>query len=182
MNKKIILGVLSFFLAFSMSAQSIKSDIKKIKKSYKEIVKNKDSYINKSTDLMGGSSEGGHAIAYFEDNNIRLIDVTWYGEMGKTARSYYYKNEKLFFIFEEIYTYNAPIYYDKEAAKEDNSVAFFDDKKTTRLENRYYYKNNELIRVLDHTKKEQNLSLIETKENGNRLLKEAFDLKIDFVD
>jgi hypothetical protein len=100
--------------------------------------------------------------------------------MGKTTRSYYYKNEKVFFIFEEIYTYNAPIYYDKETAKEDTNIEFFDDKKTTRLENRYYYKNNELIRILDHAKKQQNLSLKDTKENGARLLKEASYLKNKF--
>jgi hypothetical protein len=180
MIKKLILVIVCVLFSHSSFSQSTKSDIKEIRKNYKEVVKNKNSFFKKSQDLMGGSSEGGQAVAYFEEDIIRLIAISWYGEMGKTTRSYYYKNEKLFFIFEEIYTYNAPIYYDKETAKEDNSVEFFDDKKTTRLENRYYYKNNELIRVLDHAKKQQNLSLKDTKENGVRLLKEATDLKNKF--
>jgi len=181
MIKKLILVIVCVLFSLSSFSQSIKPNIKEIKKNYKEVVKNKNSYFKKSQDLTGGSSEGGQVIAYFEDNNIRLIDVSWFGEMGKTTRSYYYKNEQLFFIFEQIYTYNAPIYYDKETAKEDNSVEFFDNKKTTRLENRYYYKNNELIRVLDHAKKQQNLNLKDTKENGDRLLKEASDLKNLFL-
>ena len=180
MFKKIIFIILCVLFSFSSFSQHTKSDIKEIRKNYKEVVKNKESYVKKYQDLMGGSSEGGQAVAYLEDDNIRLIAVSWLGEMGKTTRSYYYKNEQLFFIFEQIYTYNAPIYYDKETAKEYTNIEFFDDKKTTRLENRYYYKNNELIRVLDHAKKQQNLSLKETKENGERLLKEATDLKNKF--
>ncbi len=168
---KIIIGFLSFFLAFSMSSQSLKSDIKEIRKSYKEIVKNKDYYIKKSTDLMGGSSEGGHAIAYFNNETIILTEVTWYGEMGKTARSYYYNDRGLFFVYEQVFTYNAPMYSD-----------FFNNKETSYIENRYYYKNNELIRILDPTKKELDITLKEIKENGSRLLKEALDLKNEFVD
>ena len=181
MIKKLILVIVCVLFSHSSFSQSTKSNIKEIRKNYKEVIKNKNSYFKRSQDLAGGSSEGGQAIAYFDGDIIRLIAASWFGEMGKTTRSYYYKNEQLFFIFEQIYTYNAPIYYDKETAKEYTNIEFFDDKKTSRLEYRYYYKNNKLIRVLDHTKKQQNLSLKDTKENGDRLLKEASDLKNLFL-
>jgi hypothetical protein len=82
----------------------IRKEYKSIRDDYKEYKKIKKDFHEKST-------EGVIATAYQSKwtNTIQLIEVTYFGEIGKVSYEIYYQDEKAFFIFEKNYSYNAPI-------------------------------------------------------------------------
>jgi hypothetical protein len=123
------------------------------KDKYNNIRANLDNYDLKSIDIIGESTEGGQGLAYYSDNNIKLIEITWYGETGKRKIEYYFDNKQLFFAFDSRYQYNRPIYWNEKLAKENNDKEVFDSKKTTVKEDRYYFLNDKLIRWINSDKK-----------------------------
>ena len=129
------------------------ADIANIRQTYEQTYNNLCKF--KATEFESGenSSEGVEAKAFRDkDGHIKLIKTIIYGEMGKNTREYYYANNQLIFVLDTTQTYNAPMYLDNVQAKAAG-VEPFDPTKTTSTENRYYFKNNQLIRWLDNHKK-----------------------------
>lgn len=109
--------------------------ITEIRRLYKETQANKSSYTTKSADDFENSSEGGQIVAYLSDNDVRLIEATYYGHMGKARYEFYFTENSTYFIFVQEHNYNAP-----------PTVAEYDESKTTVDENRYYFWNDSMIR------------------------------------
>lgn len=153
----------------STSLQVIPSDTIKIKESFREndIVVNeyltdrlkpiranfkrinsitKWSSITKR-DIEGESTEGGEAVFYEQKGRLEKISARLYGEMGQVLTEYYLLNGNLSFVFEKIYTYNRPLYYDVKAMKENNDTETFDFKKSEIEENRNYFEKEKLLHV-----------------------------------
>lgn len=151
MKTKLLSALLSL-ICLTVYSQTEEAKIEEIRKKYKDTRTNYSSYTKKTKDLTGESTEGGEAISFSKGKEIKLIEVTWNGETGKRTIEYYYSGGQLYFAFEQIHTYNAPIYFDEQTAKE-NGMEPFDPKKTTVKSNRYYFYNKELIRWLDNDKK-----------------------------
>lgn len=100
-------------------------------------------------DLAGYSSEGGVCIAYRDgEQNLRYIEVFFFGESGKATYEFYLANGQPFFIFATDYRYNAPLAWDNAFAQELEAEVF-DPKKTQVFASRYYYDQGRLIRWLD---------------------------------
>ncbi len=89
---------------------------------------------------MGQSSEGGELTGYFEKDSIRKIVAIYAGEMGKSITEYYFKNNKLFFVFITDSLYDKPFYM---TGYKVNNVE----------ENRYYFFNDTLIKWLGKSNK-----------------------------
>ena len=124
-----------------------------IRQAYEQTHNNLCKFKTTEFDAGTNSSEGVEAKAFRDkDGHIKLIKTIIYGEMGKDTREYYYSNDQLIFVLDSTQTYNAPMYLDNAQAKAAG-VEPFDPTKTTTTENRYYFKNNQLIRWLDNQKK-----------------------------
>ena len=150
--QKLIIGL---FLLFSTPALFADSDaeIASIRQAYEQTHNNLCKFKTTEFDAGENSSEGVEAKAFRDkDGQIKLIKTIIYGEMGKNTREYYYANNQLIFVLDSNQTYNAPMYLDDAQAKAAG-VEPFDPTKTTTTENRYYFKNNQLIRWLDPQKK-----------------------------
>lgn len=126
--------------------QNTENQIKEIRKHYKEIHENHQSYDSTSIDLEGESTEGGEITYYTKENNLKLMSVWLYFETGKNKIEFYYHNDELFFIFNARYNYNRPMYWDKSTAEENGDDESFEPSKSTIAENRYYFNQNKLIR------------------------------------
>ena len=114
---------------------------KKFYLSYKKIKK----------DLKGESSEGGELKGYFNNEELKKIVVSYYGEMGKLIEEYYFWNNNLFFVFTQDYLYNMP--------------KIMDGSKVEKIdENRYYFSEGKLIRWLDPNKEKAAKSKMTEKE------------------
>ena len=115
--------------------QSIDSIISHIWKEYQTI--NSDTSLkSKQIDLVGLSTEGGELIALVDGIDLRKAKVTFYGEMGKRIDEYYFENGSLFFLFQQVLSYDKPVYLEGS-------------KIISTEEDRYYFHEDLLIRWID---------------------------------
>jgi hypothetical protein len=177
MKKTNIILTILLFVSSAISAQSHDSAIKEIRTKYKYIRNNLNSFSLTKTDIWNESTEGGEGKAYFDKNDLKLIEIILYGETGKRIIEYYFDDEKLFFAFEQLFKYNAPIYLDKKRAKEEGYDVYFDPDKTTVNENRYYFENEILIQWLDNNKNEIDLTKDSNIKVGQELILHSNKMK-----
>lgn len=168
--------ILSFSnFSYSQNTESQEEEIiKEIRKKYNVIQENKASYDTTTVEILGESTEGGELIGYYDTKNnaeLRVIEMTWFGEAGKHKYTFYLHNEKLFFIFEQYFEYNTAIYITKEVAKQ-NEVEAFDIRKSKVKETRYYFDNENLFRWINPNKEKMDLTLEENKNKEKELKKE----------
>jgi hypothetical protein len=155
-----------FFAITSSVAQSADPVITDIRAKYQEIRNNLKSYDTVSADLPGESTEGGEAIGYYKGKDLKLIEITYFGEMGKTKLEYYFNTDQLFFVFESRYKYNRPIY--------DPS---FDLKRSVVTKDRYYFHKEKLVRWLDNNNKQVDLTISTNTIFGEGLTDHAHKIR-----
>jgi hypothetical protein len=91
-------------------------------------------------DYPDESTEGGEIILYKNENKPVLLKVVYYGETGNMKYSFYFRNEELFFVFQEIEKYSVPIYVETN------------ERDIVKEENRYYFYCNKMIKWIDSKK------------------------------
>jgi hypothetical protein len=135
---KIIIAI-CIFSSVAFGSDEIKS-IKDIKKEYGIVQKSLNSYKTSSFEVNDLSTEGGE-LTYYKDKsgNVRVLKAELLGETGKDVIFYYFKNGELFFVYRANFSYNAPIY--------DSS---FDNKKTYKSVDRFYFVNSDLVRWINN--------------------------------
>ncbi|MGG5210264.1 hypothetical protein ACQWU4_15180 [Chryseobacterium sp. MIQD13] len=158
-------------MKISASDQTIKTDTIKIKESFNENdlpvnefltdrlkpIRANFKRINsitkwtsvKKRDIEGESAEGGEAVFYKKNGRLEKVTARLYGEMGQVLTEYYLLDGHLSFVFEKIYKYNRPLFYDVKAMKENNDTEAFDFKKSETEENRNYFEKGKLIHVIN---------------------------------
>ncbi|MBL7950631.1 MAG: hypothetical protein JNM62_02825 [Flavobacteriales bacterium] len=86
-------------------------------------------------DLPDFSTEGGEAVGYFrEAGELILIEVKFFGEMGRSESSILWHDVGSFIFLERQLAYNRPAYLDKEAAMWIGDTEAFDSGKTVVVE------------------------------------------------
>ncbi len=134
---------------------------KNIRVKYNYIKTNLNSFDTTIIEIWGESTEGGQQTAFYEDSELKLIQVVWLKETGKNIIEYYFDNGQLIFAFDQVLNYNMPIYWDEKKVKENQlnieNQEVFDPKKTIILTDRYYFNNEILFLWLNNDKKEVDL-------------------------
>ena len=136
--------------------------ISDIRKKFGEINQNTASYKTKSMEMMGESAEGGELKGYYQNEELKKVVASYFGEMGKSIEEYYFSEDNVFFVFTQQYSYDKPIYV------EGSKVEKID-------EDRYYFHNSKLVRWLDPNKEKVSNSNFNQKES--KLLQEIKELK-----
>lgn len=153
MKSLILTSLLTLLLYQLVVAQTASdADIRYIREQFKKINEQAGTTAPKTFTIDEG--EGGEVSIYTADSRMVKVTATFYGETGKLIEDYYFDDQGLIFVFVQEFSYNRPIYYDKEVAKKNEDDEWFDESKTEVEENRYYFKNEQLIRWLDPDKKE----------------------------
>ena len=124
--------------AFAPASAQTEDPIASIRQHYSQINRNAARYRKVKKDLSGFSEEGGTLVAYFDGPNIMKIAANFYGEGGKSYEEYYYWISKLIFVLRKESTYSRPL---------SGKIV-----KTT--ENRFYFKDDHLIRWIDENAKQ----------------------------
>lgn len=151
MNKKLS-ATLIIFLTFGINLYADEL-IDNIKNEYKAVKGELPYFSVDSLNYPEKSTEGSNLKIYKnEKDEIRLLVLSIYGEMGQSKEEYYIKNDSLFFLFVEIQRYNVPFYVDSIKAKELNCEPYSMEK-TRFFEHRYYFKEGKMLKWLDNTKK-----------------------------
>ena len=147
---------MTLLLVLLFSSQVIYSkdgeNIKNIRKMFNEINQRANSsfleYSRFQMNDNSNSTEGGMIIAFVLKKKFKKISVKYLGEMGKYDADFYFKDNKVFFVYSVRTNYNAPMYLTKSEAKKQGIEAF-DPVKSTKDENRLYFKDDKLIKWLD---------------------------------
>ena len=149
----VLFGVLASSEAKAQGAQS-PDPIQAIRQQYAAINRGAARYKKVKKELLGFSAEGGELIAYLSGPSIVKISATFYGEMGRATDEFYYSNDKLIFIFRRHSHYNAPL----------------SGKVSRTTENRYYFKDDKLIRWIGEDGKQVSATAPEFPQAEGRLL------------
>jgi hypothetical protein len=111
--------------------------IESIRQHYTSINREARLYRQVKKELSGFSAEGGEMIAYFHGPSVMKIVATFLGETGRGVEEYYFWNGQLIFVLSTNNRYDKPF-----------------GKIVRKTENRFYFKDDKLIRWLDENGKE----------------------------
>jgi hypothetical protein len=141
MKTTILILVLASFSAVAgapTSTPQANDPIESIRQHYANINQNVSRYRRVKKNLSGYSAEGGELIAYFHGPSVMKMVATFFGETGRTVEEYFYWNGQLIFIFQTENHYDKPL----------------SGKVVRKIETRFYFKDDKLIRWLDENGKE----------------------------
>ncbi|WMI68179.1 hypothetical protein [Mangrovimonas sp. YM274] len=173
---KILTILIVLFLCSPCIAQINDSIVAEIKKSYSEIRNNINSYDSKLINESEETIESGQVTGYYKNGELKYIQVIGLGETGKIQTEYYFKNEKLIFVFDQNFSYNRPIYWDKKTAEENGDDEVFDSKKTTVIKDWYYFNDEKLFLWIDNEKNKVDLTLGTNTIVGRGLIAHCYKL------
>lgn len=162
--KSILLLIVSLLIINNvLYAQSDDDKIKEIRNVFYSTEKNINDFEIKTFDLSDNSSQGGELEVFHLENKISKATITYYGELGKVTKDFYFRNDSLFFIFEVICNYNQPI-------------TLGDYHIESKEEYRYYIWNKSIIKYIDSDKKEFWNTEIPDFSNKIKVLLEESDI------
>jgi len=123
----------------SLSDSEEKKVVLDIREKFKEIENNYSTkYKRVEKELNDYSTEGGVAELYYDNDLLRKVITSFYGETGKVITEYFLWGGQVFFIYEREFIYNMPMYMES-----------YDETKTEVIENRFYFEKENLIRWID---------------------------------
>jgi hypothetical protein len=112
--------------------------VETVRQHYANINQNMARYRRVKKNLAGFSAEGGELVAYFHGPSVMKMVATFFGESGRAVEEYYFWNGQLIFVFHTDNHYDKPL----------------SGKVVRKIESRFYFKNDKLIRWLDENGKE----------------------------
>lgn len=112
--------------------------IESIRQRYAGINQNVSRYRQVKKNLSGFSAEGGELVAYFHGPSVMKMVATFFGETGRSVEEYYFWNGQLIFVLRTESRYDKPL----------------SGKVVTKIENRFYFKEDKMVRWLDENGKE----------------------------
>lgn len=152
-NRKIIVFILlmtSFsWLSSSGQEDSVEIRIKEIRRECDRINSAKLKVVQE--DINDQSAEGGILKKNYDSNTLRKAVFTFFGETGQSRSEGYLLNGEVIFVLQTEERYKAPIYMGKTETK-------------SLEENRFYFKNEKLIRWIDNDGKIMDTELYPEKE------------------
>ena len=149
----VLFGVLASYEAKAQGAQG-PDPIQAIRQQYAAINRGAARYKKVKKELLGFSAEGGELVAFTRGPSIVKLTATFYGEMGRATDEFYYANDKLIFIYRKHSHYNRPL----------------TGKVVRTIENRFYFKDDKLIRWIGEDGKQVSTTAPEFAQVENRLL------------
>lgn len=136
-----IIALLALLLSVSglqLAGAQTQDPIESIRQHYANINQNVTRYRRVKKNLSGYSAEGGELIAYFHGPSVMKMVATFFGETGRTVEEYYFWNGQLIFVLNTENRYDKPL----------------SGKIVRKIETRFYFKDDKLIRWLDENGKE----------------------------
>jgi hypothetical protein len=140
--------------AFLQTNAQSQDPVQVIRRQYGAINRRAAKHKKVKKELLGFSAEGGELVAYLSGPSIVKISATFYGEMGRATDEFYYWNDKLIFVFRRHLHYSGPL----------------TGKVVRTTENRYYFKDDKLIRWIGEDGKQVSTTAPEFAQGETRLL------------
>jgi hypothetical protein len=106
--------------------------VEAIRQHYANINQKVARYRRVKKNLSGFSAEGGELVAYFHGPTVMKMVATFLGESGRAVEEYYFWNGQLIFVLQTDNRYDKPF-----------------GKIVRKTENRFYFKDDKMIRWVD---------------------------------
>ncbi len=116
------------------------------------------------------TTEGGEVNYYYQNDTILKFVSRQFGETRQSIHEFYILNGKLSFSFYKEIIYNRPITWDSTAMLENLDNQVHDFKKSEIIEERSYFKDEELIRQVNNQDCGSPFSEEYLSKESNRLL------------
>lgn len=168
---------IAFSHSNSLMSQDNRQDIQAIHDYKTELLQNKSDYTTVIVETVDETSEGGEEIAFYDGDDLKAIELNYFGSTGKKTLIYFFKDNLLLLAEEYHHTYNRPIYWNDEIASEFGDHEQFDQSKTTIHEDRYYFKEEVLFLWVNHEGESMDLTMGTHALVGKGLLSHAYTIK-----
>ena len=172
MRSTMLMAVLSAIFVWGSSVaggQTRADPLAKHRAAYQAIARDFPRYRHATADmdtlgLERQSTDGGSLEAYCDGSAIRLLVADYYGETGDATYRYYFDNDSLFFVLVET-----------RRGQPNGRDAY---PRRTRVEHeRFYFKDNRLIRWLGNKNEARTIATSAAKEKEGQLLGDAQRLR-----
>jgi hypothetical protein len=135
---RIILLLLLSVSGLQLAGAQTQDPVESIRQHYANINQNVARYRRVKKNPTGFSAEGGELVAFFHGPTVMKMVATFFGETGRAVEEYYFWNGQLIFVFQTENRYDKPM----------------SGKVVRKIENRFYFKDDKLIKWLDENGKE----------------------------
>ncbi len=92
------------------------------------------------------SQDHGVIKGYYKEKEVKKVVAEHYGEKGRKFDAFYFDDGMLIMVVSEEYIYNRSMKYTEEVARASGDSVWYDDSKTKREVNKYYFDDNKLIK------------------------------------
>lgn len=106
-------------------------------------------YTPKTVELPMQKDEGGSVTMYTDNGKLVLTTDTAYTLLGASSARYYFEDGDLAAVIQNEYVYNKPTYITRERAMEDGENEWFDERKTVKKTNSFYFYNNRMVKWIN---------------------------------
>ncbi|MEM9300429.1 MAG: hypothetical protein AAGA64_18890 [Bacteroidota bacterium] len=172
-----IVSIILLLFSSHVYAQTNEESINTIREYFKFVENNLSRFQTSEETTFDESTDGATIIKYFDNEELVKIRIEYLGETGKLYREFYIQENQLLFVFDQEFNYNMPYYIDSKKAKEMGFDEGYDTKKTKKLEHRYYFYNNRLIRWINPEGEHQTQENSDWNEKQKYYLNELEKLK-----
>lgn len=131
----------------------------------------KDYSYREAQDMI--SKETGSVTGYFDDERPAKISTQRFGTEKRVFRDFYFNDGMLVLVSEQVYTYNRPTTYTEEVAIAAGDSVWYDDTKTVRSINTYYFYDNKLIKWVGDDGKDKAVNSADFTKTEPELLAQA---------
>lgn len=170
-------NIIFLLLSNNIYAQTSEDYIKAIREHFKYVENNLSRFQKREATTFEESTDGATISRYFDNGDLMKIRLEYLGESGKLYREFYVKDQKLQFVYDQEYIYNMPYYIDSIKARDMGFEKGYDPEKTKKLEHRFYFHNNRMIRWINPLGEHQTQEKHEWKEKQKYYLNELEKFK-----
>jgi hypothetical protein len=169
MKRYFAVSIILLLCNVSISSAQNDSVVKVSRVKYQQFRNHKESYEQIKLDLSGEQADNTHATAYYDKNDLKIIEVITLSTAGHHQVEYYFENGNLYFALESNQAADEVIVINKKGKENrPNDVP---------VENRYYFYNDKLIKWYDNERKEMDVTSQSNSMKGESLITEAYKMK-----
>lgn len=164
--------IILFLIVLTIKIAAQENEINVIREHFNYVEANLEQFEIINSTTFDASTDGATVKKYFDEGELVKIRIEYLGETGKLYREFYIDEGQLLFVFDQEFNYNMPYYIDSLKAQELGFKVSYDPDKTKKLEHRYHFYNDKMIRWINSDGEHQSQTHTEWKEKEEYYLRE----------
>jgi hypothetical protein len=143
---------------------------------YQQMHNKLDEYKTVKSTFTIGSGENVQGTAYYEGDDLKIIEIIYLSESGHRQIEYYFENGNLFFVWERKQAAEGTITLNAKGTQKNKPAKTATDNSEV-PQHRYYFYEDKLIRWYDNEGTELDLNAGTNSIAGEGLVSDAYKMK-----